>query len=182
MNNYINMEFYDTICIEKSVLLDKFAVDKKNEFLSNVEQEIAKKSIYNLSYNIYFYKNIASLHYVLYVDSGGAHSIRYDKIFYYDLVNNKELFLEDLIANQESFFNKLSTLSKSLLKEKQKLLYDEIKMIENGLSPTIENFHLLIFDVDNIQIIFPPYQVGPWSSGAINIKIPYLNVGKYLKI
>lgn len=182
MNNYINMEFYDSIHMEECIMLDTFIIDKKNEFLSKIETEIAKKSIYDLSYDIRFYKNIASLHYILYVDSGGAHSIRYDKVFYYDLVNNKELFLEDLITNKDEFLKELSTLSEYLLKEKKNLLYDDVKMVKTGLTPTIENFSLLIFLEDNLEIIFPPYQVGPWSSGAISIKIPYLSIENYLKV
>ena len=72
--------------IEESIMLDMFIIEKKNEFLSSIEPTVAKKSTYDLSYDIKFYKNIASLHYILYVDSGGAHSIRYDKVFYYDLI------------------------------------------------------------------------------------------------
>lgn len=182
MNNYINIEFYDQVHIEESIMLDTFIAEKKNEFLSKIEPEIAKKSTYELSYDIYFFKNIASLHYTLYVDSGGAHSIRYDKVFYYDLIKNKEVFLEDLITNTDKFLKELSILSKNLLKEKKKLLYDDVKMVEEGLTPTIKNFQYLIFQEDNLQIIFPPYQIGPWSSGPITIKIPYLSIEKYLKV
>lgn len=43
MNNYINMEFYDFIHMEECIMLDTFITDKKNEFLSKIETEIAKK-------------------------------------------------------------------------------------------------------------------------------------------
>ena len=83
---------------------------------------------------------------------------------------------------KDEFLKELSTLSEYLLKEKKNLLYDDVKMVKTGLTPTIENFSLLIFLEDNLQIIFPPYQVGPWSSGAISIKIPYLSIENYLKV
>ena len=168
--------------IEESIMLDMFIIEKKNEFLSSIEPTVAKKSTYDLSYDIKFYKNIASLHYILYVDSGGAHSIRYDKVFYYDLINNKELFLEDLITHKEEFLKELSKLAESLLNNKQELLYDDANMVKAGLTPTNKNFQLLILAEDNLQIVFPPYQVGPWSSGAITLKIPYLSIEKYLRV
>ena len=102
--------------IEESIMLDMFIIEKKNEFLSSIEPTVAKKSTYDLSYDIKFYKNIASLHYILYVDSGGAHSIRYDKVFYYDLINNKELFLEDLITSKDEFLSFFDDISEELPK------------------------------------------------------------------
>ena len=39
-----------------------------------------------------------------------------------------------------------------------------------------------MFEEENLKIIFPPYQVGPWSSGEIDVLIPYFKIEKYLKI
>ena len=55
-------------------------------------------------------------------------------------------------------------------------------MVRDGLKPIKENFQYLVFDEDSLKIVFPPYQVGPWSSKKIIVAIPYLELASYLKI
>ena len=184
MNNYVNT-LYHEIYIEEvySHDLDKIIKEKQNELLAKIKGENAKGSTYNISYKLNFYQNLATIQFTVYVYSGGAHDIRYDKIYYYDLNNGKFLELEDLITNETKFFKKISAISKEILKkEKKELIYEDAYLVEDGLKLTKENFQNIIFEATAIKIIFPPYQVGPWSSGEINVEIPYQDIADYLKI
>ncbi len=184
MNNYVNT-FYQEMYIEEvySFALDEVIKEKQNELLDKIKGESAKGSTYNISYKLNFYQNIATLHFTIYVYSGGAHDIRYDESYYYDLNNGKSLELKDLVTNEDEFLKKISALSKEILeKEKKEQIYEDTCLVLDGLKPTKENFGNIIFESDALKIIFPPYQVGPWSSGEINIKIPYQAIADYLKI
>ena len=121
MNNYVNT-LYHEIYIEEvySHDLDKIIKEKQNELLAKIKGENAKGSTYNISYKLNFYQNLATIQFTVYVYSGGAHDIRYDKIYYYDLNNGKFLELEDLITNETEFFKKISAISKEILKKESR--------------------------------------------------------------
>ena len=184
MNNYANI-FYQEMDIGEvySLDLDEVIKEKQNELLEEIKGENAKESTYNISYKLNFYHDIVTIYFTVYVYSGGAHDIRYDKTYYYDLNHGKSLKLADLITNENEFFKKISILSKEILEnEKKDLIYKDTYLVEDGLKPTKEKFLNIIFEADSLKIIFPPYQVGPWSSGEITVKIPYQDIAQYLKI
>ena len=96
---------------------------------------------------------------------------------------HEEIFLDDILMYNESFLEELSVLAKDiLLKEKNDVIFDDEVILDEGLMPTATNFQYLMFEEQNLKVIFPPYQVGPWSSGAIDVLIPYSKIVKYLKI
>ena len=47
-------------------MLDMFIIEKKNEFLSSIEPTVAKKSTYDLSYDIKFYNFICFIFNLVY--------------------------------------------------------------------------------------------------------------------
>lgn len=175
MNNYYQ--------IIENFYLDSFIKEKQNSYLNEIKLESDKGSTYNTYYDISYYKNIASIHFTIFVYSGGAHDIRFDKVYYYDINQNEELKLNDIIDDMNDFFLLISKLSYNYLtSEFQDAIYKEKEMLIDGLKPDLEHFQYIIFDLNGINIIFPPYQVGPWSSGEIVVPIKYQDIDKYLKI
>ena len=132
---------------------------------------------------LYFYHDVLSVHFVVYVYSGGAHDTRFDQVFYYDLNRHHEIKKDDIIQNETEFLEVISKIAqKTLLEDKQELIYRDDDMLQDGLNPVWENFTYFVLQEDHLKIIFPPYQVGPWSSGEISIIIPYFQIAKYLKV
>ena len=184
MNNYIYTEYMEMNYEEiYSIYLDEFIQKKEKLFLQEIKDESSKGSTYRLNYDISYYHDIASIHFVIYVYSGGAHDIRFDRVYYYDLASLKELYLSDVIENEELFLEELKDLAKEeLLKEHKNDIYEDQELLDIGLEGTKENYCNLFFTKDGLHILFPPYQVGPWKSGEIIVNIPFEKIAKYLKI
>ena len=184
MNHYIYAEYMELVYEEVySIYLDEFIQEKENLFLEEIKNDSSKGSTYRISYDISYYHDVASIHFVLYVYSGGAHDIRFDRVYYYDLTSLKELTLVDMIEDQEQFLEEIKVLAKEeLLREHKNNIYEDSELLESGLEATLENYRYILFANDGLRILFPPYQVGPWSSGEIMVNIPYKKIDKYLKI
>ena len=95
----------------------------------------------------------------------------------------KEVALEDLLTLNSSFYVEIQKYAlEQLLSEKTDVIYEDENLILEGLQADKSHFKYFMFLKDGIQILFPPYQVGPWSSGEISVSIPYQSIAKYLKI
>ena len=184
MNNYLTMDYHMTYIEEvNTIQLDDFIKAKQNEFLGEIKTENEKGSTYNVLVEPTFYHHIVSVHFVIYAYTGGAHDIRFDKVYYYDLEMGKEVVLEDLLTLNSSFYVEIQKYAlEQLLSEKTDVIYEDENLILEGLQADKSHFKYFMFLKDGIQILFPPYQVGPWSSGEISVSIPYQSIAKYLKI
>ena len=179
MNNYFIMNYQDEIVFDYGI--DDFVKEKQQEFLEEFDGD--KNSSFYTLLDFSTYHDIVSMHYTYYVYQGGAHDIRMDRIYYWSLQKKSEVFLADLVTLNEEFLRKLSDFSYDYLNTyKKELIYDDDYMVRDGLKPIKENFQYLVFDEDSLKIVFPPYQVGPWSSKEIIVAIPYLELASYLKI
>ena len=176
------MNFYEEMITDaKRADLERFIDEKKTYILNEVKDENAKGSIFQFVQDMQVYQNLVSLHLTLFVDSGGAHAIRYDFVFYYDLEMKKEKKLLDFV--DASILEILPSLStKELLEKHFDKIYLDEKLMYEGLKPTLVNYQNMLFSLDGVYILFPPYQVGPWSSGEIRIFFPYEMIAQYLKI
>jgi len=186
MEQFVNVE----IKIDYPMYENKNFNKKIKNYIKEQEQEF-KKTIENyqdekdydffVNYTKEIMNNRETLHLTIFAYTGGAHHERIDNIFYYDRKNQKELQLSDILDNSKEFYETISTIARKKLKENKKELIFSGDFLEEGLEPKSENFKLLIFTKEGLKIIFPPYQVGPWSSGAIEIVIPYDEISQYLK-
>lgn len=43
---------------------------------------------------------------------------------------------------------------------------------EAGMAPKATNYGVFYLDGKNLVVVFPPYQIAPYSSGSIEVKIP----------
>ena len=184
MNNYIDITYQEMVLEDVyQIYLEEFIREKQAVFLEEIRGESAKGSTYRMDVDTSYYHGIASIHLILYVYSGGAHDIRFDRIYYYDLEMGKEVALEDLLTLNSNFYVEIQKYAlEKLKKEKENLIYEDEKLFLDGLQPDSLHFQYFMFNEDKLQLLFPPYQVGPWSSGEISVSIPYQSIAKYLKI
>ena len=184
MNNYIDITYQEMVLEDVyQIYLEEFIREKQAVFLEEIRGESAKGSTYRMDVDTSYYHGIASIRLIMYVYSGGAHDIRFDRIYYYDLEMGKEVALEDLLTLNSNFYVEIQKYAlEKLKKEKENLIYEDEKLFLDGLQPDSLHFQYFMFNEDKLQLLFPPYQVGPWSSGEISVSIPYQSIAKYLKI
>lgn len=160
--------------------INNYISEKEQEFWDIVKDYKLKNYSFNINYDKYNYKNIETVHFIIYQYVGGAHDERFDEIFYYDKQNKKQLMISDLLIINDSFYEKLSLLAREKLTSQKDLLFQG-EMLEDGLKGVPTNYKYLIFTDEGLKIVFPPYQIGPWSSGEIDVIIPYQSISEYLK-
>lgn len=164
--------------------IENFINTQKNTFIEKVlelkNKKISHNKTYdlNIKYEITDNKKIYSIHFIISYYLGGSKYKREDAVFYYDYKNNKELTWSELFKDEEKTLNALSKLSKEKLNKLDVRLYSQF---DKGIKPTKENFSNILFLEKGIKIIFPPYQVAPWSTGEINIDISYNELDSEVK-
>lgn len=105
--------------------------------------------------------------------NGGAHP---NPIFYTLLVNPKtgrKVDVASLFAAKSNYLSELSRLTAAELKPRIKDLNTEEKWVREGTAAKAENFQIMWPGHDGLYILFPPYAVAPYSSGAPHVVIPY---------
>jgi Protein of unknown function (DUF3298)/Deacetylase PdaC len=106
--------------------------------------------------------------------AGAAHPISIAYGVTYDLVGNRKLALADLFMKNSSYLQTISDYSIASLKDTFKEEGDSLdSSIEEGASPKQENFEAFIVTPTGLDIIFNPYQVGPYVIGAPEVTIPF---------
>ncbi|AGT43017.1 DUF3298 and DUF4163 domain-containing protein [Treponema pedis] len=107
--------------------------------------------------------------------TGGAHGNTELVSINYDVKTKKIMSLQEALKpSSADWLNKLSEEAGKLLLKKVKsgtLISDE-EWIKKGTAPAAENFKVFKIERDNVKIIFPQYQVAPYSSGMPEITIP----------
>jgi len=120
--------------------------------------------------------------------TGGAHGYEVKKSYNYDLKNNRPVTLADVYEDDEDYLNKLSQVSRQILKGEYAVISDEDRAnsdpeaiedyleninssIDRGTEPTKENFKIFTFTPSGIKIYFAQYQVGPYVMGMPEVEI-----------
>lgn len=124
---------------------------------------------------------------------GGAHGFENYFSFNYDVKNKKVLTLADILKDkkieQSSVLDFLSEESRKQLLAKfapeieykrsiDDLVYDKdqyefiVQSIYDGTDPTVENFGIYTFTLDELTIYFGQYQVASYVDGMQEVKIP----------
>ena len=107
---------------------------------------------------------------------GGAHGLAYLDVIYFDAESKEEIPQSDLLEDEA--LEKLSALCRQGLIEQGFQRKDEW-MLE-GTEPFEKNFKVLVPREDSVDLIFPPYQIGPYSAGAPEVKLSWETVGPLL--
>jgi hypothetical protein len=135
------------------------------------------------AYKTYQGTHTVSYVYILSEDTLGAHPNTYYHVFTFDTATGAQLSLSDLFASKDSYLQLLSTTTRADL---PKIVSDMSKTsadtdyISRGTTPTVENFQNWYVDGSNLVLIFPPYQVGPYSLGTVLDPIPLTKLSKSL--
>ena len=154
----------------------KYITDKKEEFLSTAQKlkEVTKiKLDLSVTYTLTSLFDYQALHVNIYSYTGGAHYIREDKSYYFDPKTGQEIDITTFLTNKDKL-NDLSNLAYfyTIKYYQDNNLVSDEEWIKEGTSPNITNFSNFAFHENGLELIFTPYQVGPYSDGEIKITIP----------
>ena len=116
-------------------------------------------------------EGVVSVLFNLYTYTGGAHGSRECVCFNLDLQNGRELQLGDLFDNPGTALGLLSDWSRTALTKQLAEDGDEA-LIRAGTEPVTENFDCLVLQEGGVRILFPVYQVAPWSVGEQRVFMP----------
>jgi hypothetical protein len=115
-----------------------------------------------------------------YTFSGGAHGGTVVVTYTYntkgDLVALPNLFLNNTTA-VKAFSDKITAILKTP-PYKDRI---NTEVFSGGAGPDLNNFSAFAFDGSNLRVIFQQYQVGPYSSGIIEVPIPLAELQGILK-
>lgn len=108
---------------------------------------------------------------------GGAHGYWYDWGITIDLQSGAELELSRMAQDPPGFWNKAMELVLSELGNRTEELYEDY---ESYVKEDLESTDWYL-DAAGIELVFTPYEIGPYASGNIVVCIPYEEVAAYLK-
>lgn len=109
--------------------------------------------------------------------SGGAHGYGYEWGTTIDLQSGAKLELSRLAQDPPGFWNKAMELVLSDLGNRTEELYEDY---ESYVKENLESTDWYL-DAAGIELVFTPYEIGPYASGSIVVCIPYEEVASYLK-
>lgn len=102
--------------------------------------------------------------------TGGAHPNPSLETFVYSLGKAKRYSLKDMFKPGSKYLEKISQFcSKEITARK---ISDE-KWIKEGTLPKEDNYRFFYLNKKGVVIIFPQYQVAPYSEGNQEVTIPY---------
>ena len=110
---------------------------------------------------------------------GGAHGYGAEWGTTIDLKSGAELALSQLAENTPRFMNKvLEVVLENLIgRQEEDELFDAYESyVEQHIEKT--SWYL---DAAGIVLVYTPYEIGPYSSGSIAVRVPYEDVAEYMK-
>lgn len=102
--------------------------------------------------------------------TGGAHPNPSLATFVYSMSKSKLYSLKDLFKPGSKYLEKIS---KFCAKEITARKISDEKWINEGTAPKEENYQFFYLNNKGVVIIFPQYQVAPYSEGNQEVTIPY---------
>ena len=123
--------------------------------------------------------NVLSVKGYSYDYEGGAHGHGAEWGTAIDLKNGAELALSQLAGDAPEFMNKVLevVLEDLSTRQEQDDLFDAYESyVEQHIEET--NWYL---DAAGIVLVYTPYEIGPYASGSIAVRVPYEEVSEYMK-
>ena len=109
--------------------------------------------------------------------TGGAHGYGGEWGATIELESGAELELSQLAEDVPSFMDKLlESVLESLNQQEDELFPDYESYVKEHIEEV--NWYL---DGAGIEIVFTPYEIGPYASGNISVFVPYGEVAEYMK-
>lgn len=174
----------DAIAAMKTFVEQEIAKFKDNGDFANLSHDDVQmlgldQRKYALGIEYKIYESAATLSYVyqMYTDTGGAHPNTYYRTFTFNKKSGTALHMEELFAESAPYLETLSTIARAklpaLLAERSSIEVSEVDTdyIASGTLPVEDSFQNFYLDGKNLVLVFPPYQVGPYVLGMIELPI-----------
>ncbi|HEY0005749.1 MAG TPA: DUF3298 domain-containing protein [Pyrinomonadaceae bacterium] len=140
----------------------------------------APEDSFDESYDVRLANNdlVSIIFYVSVYEHGAAHPSSYSSVINYDLKQGRTLKLANLFKPGASYLQSISAYSiKDLKRQAAKVKPDDSLLtdesIEEGATPTEDNYQNWNITAKGLMITFDPYQVGPYAAGPQRVIIPY---------
>lgn len=114
---------------------------------------------------------VASVIFEVATYTGGAHGTLDILVRTYDLASRMPLTFSHIFEDPEAALNLMSTYAVEALRVELggNVVED---MLKAGTTPDADNFSTLSLRPNGVRIYFAPYQVAPWSQGALSVDMP----------
>jgi hypothetical protein len=100
--------------------------------------------------------------------TGGAHGLPFYKTFVFDKKSGELVSIEDIFTvNADKYLPELSAQAIAQFNEE---LGDSF--FAEGADPDPNNWTLWYINGEELTFIFPPYQVGPYAAGKLELELP----------
>ena len=154
---------------------DLTAADIKTTGLSQ-----SRKETLEIKYLIASSPRTVSYIFTTYEDTLGAHGNTFFRTFTFDTSTGALLSLADLFAPGSDYLSRLSSISRA---ELPAIIGDSAatSFIASGTTPSDKNFENFFLDNASLVILFPPYQVAPYSAGPQTLRIKAADLANFLK-
>lgn len=162
-------------------VVDQFKKDGNFANLTHDDVQIMgldqRKEALGAQYKTYTGPRTVSYVFEIYADTLGAHPNVYYRTFTYDTKTGSPLDLSDLFVPSTNYLNQLSTNATvslpKILAAREQVSVGEVDMdyMHSGTSPKPENYQSWYIKDSKLVIVFPPYQVGPYALGTIELPI-----------
>lgn len=104
--------------------------------------------------------------------TGGAHGLPFYKTFVFDKKSGDLISLEDIFTvNADKYLAELSAQAIAQFNEE---LGDSF--FAEGADPNPSNWTLWYINGEELTFIFPPYQVGPYAAGKLELVLPLSDI------
>ena len=143
----------------------------------DVQTQMLDMHSYSLSVDYVVYHGARTISYVYTIieDTGGAHPNTYFRTFTFDTSTGQSLDLGGIFTPGTKYLTLISTQARADLPAITKKISgysDDSASITSGTQPEDDSFQNFAIDGNTLRIIFPPYQVGPYSLGTVVDPMP----------
>ena len=142
-----------------------------------------RKYAFQAEYKTYQGTHTVSYVYTLYEDTLGAHPNTYYRTFTFDTATGQAIELSDLFTSG-TYLERLSTVARTDLPTIIRMMSGsdaDTDYIASGTLPEADSFQNWYLDGAALVLVFPPYQVGPYSLGTVLNPIPLSKLSDILK-
>jgi hypothetical protein len=146
-----------------------------------------RKESLELTYQTKSGPKTVSYLFTLVQDTLGAHPNAYFRSFVYDLKSGNGLELGDIFTPGTNYYQILSTISRKklpaviALSEGSKRSDVDLGYMNRGTTADADNFQNWYIEGNSLMLVFPPYQVAPYSAGEQLVTIPFSELGNAVK-
>lgn len=113
------------------------------------------------------------------VFTGGAHPNNWPETWVFDLGDGEPLYLDEIFVNERDALIAIAPMVRKVLTASLGQM-NQPDMLEDGTTPTVDNYEDYILTDEGVAFFFAPYQVAPYAAGEQSVTIPYAVLKDYL--